>query len=176
MRPVVLSLVVGLLLAPAAATAQRDPFPFPPSFERGRVGLRVQPMTPELREHMKAPREAGVLVAQVEAGAPAERAGVRVGDVITYAGGEPVRAPHDLIHRVAHVAEGGKLALTVVRGEETLELEVSPRGHPRPDAEVWKDWMRGGLHRGLDALQRRLDELEKRLDELEGRLPEAKPT
>jgi hypothetical protein len=101
---------------------------------------------------------------------------VRVGDVVTHAGEAAVEAPHDLIVQVARVAEGGKLALRLVRDGKPLEVEVAPEGQPWPDAEAWKDWMRGGFHHGMDALQRRLDELERRLDELERRTPEAKPT
>jgi S1-C subfamily serine protease len=164
------------LLAPAAAAAQPAGMPLPPSFERGRIGLQIQPMTPELREHMKAPKEAGALVVRVEEGSPAAQAGVRVGDVVTQAGGEAVESPSDLIGRVARVPEGEKLTLGLVRDGKQLEVEVAPEGRPWPDAEAWKDWMRGGFHHGMDALQRRLDELERRLDELERRMPEARPT
>jgi S1-C subfamily serine protease len=164
------------LLAPTAAAAQPEAMPLPPSFGRGRIGLQIQPMTPELREHLKAPKEAGVLVVRVEEGSAAARAGVRVGDVVTRAGDEAVESPHDLIGRIARVPEGEKLTLGLVRDGKKLELEVTPEGRPWPDAEAWKDWMRGGFHHGVDALQRRLDELERRLDELERRMPEAKPT
>jgi S1-C subfamily serine protease len=175
MARLLLALASALLL-PAAAAAQPEGLPMPPSFERGRIGLQIQPMTPELREHMKAPREAGVLVVRVEEGSPAARAGVRVGDVVTRAGDEAVAAPHDLIARVARAPEGEKLTLGLVRDGKRLEVEVEPEGRPWPDAEAWKDWMRGGFHHGMDALQRRLDELERRIDELERRMPEAKPT
>jgi S1-C subfamily serine protease len=164
------------LLAPAAAAAPPEGMPMVPPFERGRIGLQIQPMTPELREHLKAPKEAGVLVVRVEEGSPAARAGVRVGDVITRAGEAALEAPHDLIVQVARVPEGEKLTLGLVRDGKPLEVEVAPEGRPWPDAEAWKDWMRGGFHQGMDALQRRLDELERRLDELERRMPEAKPT
>lgn len=175
MARLLVALLVALL-APAAGGAQPEAMPMPPHFERGRIGLQIQPMTPELREHLKAPKEAGVLVVRVEESSPAARAGVRVGDVVTRAGDEAVDAPHDLMARVARVPEGEKLVLGLVREGKKLELEVAPEGRPWPDAEAWKDWMRGGLHHGMDALQRRLDELERRLDELERRMPEAKPT
>jgi S1-C subfamily serine protease len=168
-------IVTTALLGSAPAAAQPEGMPLPPPFERGRIGLQIQPMTAALREHMKAPREAGVLVVEVEPGSPAAEAGVRVADVITRAGEETVATPRDLIHRVGRVPEGETLALELVREGKKIELEVKPSGSPGADAEEWKDWMRGGFHHGLDALQRRLDELERRLDELERRLPEAKP-
>lgn len=172
-----LLVVLLALLAPAAAPAQPEAgLPLPPSLERGRIGLQIQPMTPELREHLNAPRQAGVLVVRVEQDSPAGRAGVRVGDVVTRAGEDAIESPHDLIARVARVPEGEKLTLGLVRDGKKLEVEVAPEGRPWPDAEAWQDWMRGGLHRGMDALQRRLEELERRMDELERRLPEAKQT
>ena len=173
--PLHFALLCALLL-PALAAAEPEGLPLPPLFERGRLGLQVQPMTPELREHIKAPKEAGVLVVRVEESSPAAAAGVRVGDVVTKAGDETIDSPHDLVARVARVPEGERLALSLVRDGKELALEVAPAGRPWPDAEAWKDWMRGGLHHGLDALQRRLDELERRIQELERRMPEAKPT
>src|SRR5262245_51234121 len=59
-------LAAAALLAPAAARAQPEGLPLPPPSERGRLGLQIQPMTPELREYMHAPPEAGVLVVAVE--------------------------------------------------------------------------------------------------------------
>ena len=175
-RLVLACLAVTALLHPAPAGAQPERLPLPPPFERGRIGLQIQPMTAELREHMKAPREAGVLVVQVEPDAPAAAAGVRVGDVITRAGGDAVATPRDLIHRVGRVPEGEALVLEAVRDGAKIELEVKPSGKPWADAEAWKDWMRGGFQHGMEALRRRLDALERRMDELERRLPEAKPT
>src|SRR5512145_965387 len=136
---VALVALVAALLAPAAAPAQPEAgLPLPPALERGRVGLQIQPMTPELREHLKAPQEAGVLVVRVEAGSPAARAGVRVGDVVTRAGDDAIESPHDLVARVARVPEGEKLTLGLVRDGRKLEVEVAPEGRPWPDAEAWK--------------------------------------
>jgi len=175
MTRLLLALLAALVL-PAAAAAPPEGLPLPPHFERGRIGLQVQPMTPELRAHMKAPTEAGVLVVRVEEGSPGAKAGVRVGDVVTQAGQEPVESPHDLMRRVARVPEGERLVLGLVRDGQKLEVEVSPQGRPWPDVERFEEWMRGGFHHGIDALQRRLEELERRIDELERRLPAAKPT
>ena len=170
-------LAATALLAPAAALAQPEgPPALPPPYERGRLGLQIQPMTPELREYMHAPREAGVLVVAVEPDAPAAEAGVRVGDVVTRAGDAAVESPRDLMRRVGRVPKGDALELALVRDGKPLTLAVKPAGRPWADAEHWKDWMRGGAQQGFEALERRLERLERRLDELERRLPETKPT
>ncbi len=162
------------LVGPAAARSEE--LPMPHFFERGRLGIQVQAMTPELREHMKAPADAGVLVVRVEAGSPAAEAGVQVGDVVTSAGGERIDAPHSLILRVARVPAGEHLALGLVRDGSALELEVAPKGDPQPGPGAWEEWLGGGMRHGADALRKRLDALERRMDELEKRLPGAKAT
>jgi len=170
--------ILGLtgLLTPLNSSAQPEAFPHPPSFEGGRLGIRVLPMTPELREHMKAPRDAGVLVSQVEGDSPADAAGIRVGDVLTHAGGEEIAAPAELVFQVARLAEHGVLRVRLVREGETLERSVRVRGRPWPDTGAWRDWLQDRGQEGLDALKRRLDELERRLDELERRAPEPRST
>ena len=170
------ALVLWLVLLGAAGPAAAQPAGSAalPLEWRGRIGLQVQPMTPELREHLKAPPEVGVLVVRVEPDSAAAEAGVRVGDIVTRAGGEAVATPHDLIQRVGRVPEGERLALELVRDGEAVKLEVAPRGAAFPgDVE---GWMRGGMRHGIDALERRLEELERRLEQLENRLPAPKPT
>jgi S1-C subfamily serine protease len=161
-----LALLFGLATAAQAGAEGRG---MPPRFERGRIGVQVQPMTPELREHLKAPRDLGVLVVRVEDGSPAAEAGVRVGDVLTSAGGDGVDSPHDLVARVAGVPEGEKLPLELVRDGEKLALEVAPEGAPS-DLESFERFMPGGFHHGRQMLERRIEELERRLEALEKRL------
>ena len=163
-----------LLALARPASAGPEGMPVPPPEARGRIGIQVQPMTPELREHMKAPSDAGVLVVRVEPGSPAAAAGVEVGDVVTRAGGEAVDDPHDLISRVAQVPEGKKIALELVRDGKTRKLDVAPQGAPLA-AEGFEHLFPGGFHHGMEALDQRLDAIERRLDELEHRTPAAKP-
>ena len=61
---------------------------------------------------------------QVEEGSPAERAGLERGDLIAAAAGQAVDGV-DALYAALDSASGGKLPLTVVRGTEERELEVS---------------------------------------------------
>jgi S1-C subfamily serine protease len=85
--------VAGLAAAPASAVAgpSNDPWSvtqsrtvekFEWSTSKGRLGVMVMSLTPELRKHFGAPDDRGVLVAHVEPDTPAAKAGVEVGDVI----------------------------------------------------------------------------------------------
>jgi predicted metalloprotease with PDZ domain len=129
-------------------------------------------MTPELREHFKGPRDAGVLVTRIEPESSAATAGLRVGDIILSAAGEPIRAPFDLVQAVARVEENKALELKILRGGNQQDLSVKPKGRPTPwaDPEHWGDWIEKRFHRSGDALRQRLEELERRLEQFERRL------
>jgi hypothetical protein len=173
------SVPLALLLAAgcASATWAEPPNwifdqPFMP--QRGRIGVQVQPMTAELREHFKAPPDSGLLVTHVDPERPAARGGVHVGDVIVMANGEPIRQPFDLVKAVGRVPAGQTLELRIVRDKEERTLTVKPEGEAAPwvDPEGWKEWMEQGMRRGSEQLRHRLEELERRLEELERKLEE----
>src|SRR5262245_342061 len=66
--------------------------------ERGpRMGVELLELTPELRVFFGAPEDSGLLVSRVESGSPAERAGIRVGDVIYRAAGEQIEEVDQLV-------------------------------------------------------------------------------
>jgi membrane-associated protease RseP (regulator of RpoE activity) len=168
---------------------------FPEHGRQGRIGVRLLEMTPELRAHYGAPREAGVLVAGVEKESPASKAGIQVGDIITRAGEDRVESAADLSRAVRHAKAGDTIKLEVsrdrvskqltVKVEErrTSELDLGDLGRDigreigrhawvfrdRPvirDRHVIRD-----LPEFRDRLQERIDELEKRLRDLEKKLP-----
>ena len=139
---------------------------------QGRLGVRIQGLTPELREFFQAPQDRGVLVAGMEESGRGAKAGLAVGDVILEAGGRALKRPYDLIRAVGRVPAGESLELHVVRGGEELSLEVEPEGEAASwvDPEFWGDWMRrGALHLG-DELRRQLKDIERRLEKLEKHL------
>jgi predicted metalloprotease with PDZ domain len=140
----------------------------------GRIGVQVQPMTPELREHFKAPPDRGLLVTRLEPGRPAEQAGVKVGDVIVEAGGEAQRRTWDLVRVVGRAPEGQKLRLRIVRDGKTRTVEVVPRGPatPWPDAQGISEWLERGMQMGSEELRHHLREIERRLEELEKQIDE----
>jgi membrane-associated protease RseP (regulator of RpoE activity) len=169
-------LLIGLLALGVAAEAAAQP----PSWmldnqfmpHRGRIGIRMQPMTQELRVFFEVPSDRGVLVSEVEVDRPAAAAGIQVGDVVISANGAAVREPYDLVKAVARVPAGKKLTLEVVRKGEELMFEVEPEGGPVPwaDMESWRDWLGRQMREGGEQVRERLHELEERLKELERRL------
>ena len=88
------------------------------------IGVAPASVAQALRASVGLPPRDGVLVRQVVAGGAADRAGVRTGDLITAADGEPV-TDVDALHRVLdRHAAGTSVALHLVRGNDELDVEV----------------------------------------------------
>jgi S1-C subfamily serine protease len=68
----------------------------------------------------------GVRVASVAANSPAQRAGLRQGDVVVAANGQPMLEPSQLVAAVERVGVGGRLSLSVNRQGSLLNLDVVP--------------------------------------------------
>jgi serine protease Do len=94
------------------------------SIGKGRLGIVLMGLTPELRTHFAAPRTAGVLVARVDADSPAAKAGVRVGDVLTKTNNQSLDDVGDVRAAIATAKKGDMVELTVIRDRKPLSLEV----------------------------------------------------
>jgi S1-C subfamily serine protease len=90
-----------------------------------RLGVAVAPghVARHLRRAVGLPDREGVLVRGVEEASPAEKAGIREGDLIVSAGGSPVEDP-DALHLALSRAGTGKLDIGLVRGVEELTVKV----------------------------------------------------
>jgi serine protease Do len=88
-----------------------------------RVGFEGEMLTPQLAEYFGV--KDGVLVRMVASRTPAERAGLKAGDVVTKVNGTPVTSPRE-ISSLVHMARNGKVALTIVRNkrEQVLNVEM----------------------------------------------------
>jgi S1-C subfamily serine protease len=71
-------------------------------------------------------QDSGVVVISVEEGSPAQRAGLREGDVIVTLDGKPVAGVDDLQRLLTDARVGVSSSLTIVRHTEKLELKVVP--------------------------------------------------
>ncbi len=156
---------------------------------RGFLGVRLLEITPELRAHFGAPRGAGVLVSDVEAGTPAAKAGLEVGDVITAVDGERVGWAGEVSRAVGRKKGGETVQIDVVRSRASRKLSVTieeRKGHERSiDLGDLGDHLRRhawemrdldkahpllGDFEDLSRMRKRMEDLEKRMSELEKRL------
>jgi S1-C subfamily serine protease len=99
---------------------------------RGWIGVGGQ--NAKLRRHLvrrhELVRESGVLVLSVEKGSPAERTGLRDGDIIVSLAGRPVAGVDDLHKLLTGNAVGVRVPIAVLRNSEHLVLEVEPVTRP----------------------------------------------
>jgi len=92
---------------------------------RGYIGAYLQPMTPELSRAFKLQNSNGTVITSLEAGGPAEKAGLKPGDVVTAVNGEPVVDSTALRLRVSRTAPGNTLKFTVQRPEGPSDISVT---------------------------------------------------
>jgi serine protease Do len=93
---------------------------------RGWMGVSVQPLTSELANSFGAGDDSGVLVADVVDGSPAEKGGLKSGDIILEFNGKRVAAPGDLQRAVGLTGPGSTARLKVLRdrAERTVEIRI----------------------------------------------------
>jgi len=91
---------------------------------RGRIGVQIGEVTKDVAESLGLPRPQGALVARVEPGSPAEKAGVEAGDIITNFNGTVIEKSGDLPRLVGNTKPGSKSTLTVLRKGNKRDLPV----------------------------------------------------
>lgn len=92
---------------------------------RGWLGVSIQQVTPDLATSLGLDKSAGALVSSVADGSPAEKAGIKVGDVIIAYNEEPIKHSSELPILVARTDVGKSVPLKVFRGKDELQLTVT---------------------------------------------------
>jgi len=96
---------------------------------RARIGIERQAqheeISPELAAALDLPVDAGALVRAVAAGSPAEAAGVQAGDIVTEVNGVTVDFDRPLVDLLKDLEPGAPLEITILRGDETLRLNLT---------------------------------------------------
>ena len=107
---------------------------------RGYLGVEVQAVTREIQESMSLPDRNCVLIGAVVEGGPADQAGIQEGDVITAVNGQAAEGLNDFRFRVSSNEPGQTVRLTVLRGGNRSEVQVTL-------GELPKEFQPRGAHR-----------------------------
>lgn len=91
---------------------------------RGRIGVQIDQVSKDVAESIGLGKAQGALVRGVEAGAPADKAGLEAGDIITKFDGKQIEKSTDLPRMVGNVKPGTKSVVTVFRRGNTREFSV----------------------------------------------------
>ncbi|NWG39233.1 MAG: Do family serine endopeptidase [Hydrogenophilaceae bacterium] len=100
------------------------------SVTRGWVGIEVQDLSPELAESFELSGTSGALIAGVLKGGPADRAGVKPGDVLMKVNGNQVVDSSSLLNLIAALKPGEQAMLTVARKRQVMEFSVKVEKRP----------------------------------------------
>ncbi|NIM91677.1 MAG: Do family serine endopeptidase [Candidatus Aminicenantes bacterium] len=111
---------------------------------RGYLGVGIQPVTDDVKKSLNLSSKKGALVASVEPGFPAEKAGLERYDVIIEVNGQPIEDGNDLRFKIADIEPGTKVNIKVIRdGKEksfTVRItEKSPVEEMEPETPSGKD-------------------------------------
>jgi len=98
--------------------------------ERGFLGVNIQDLTPKLAQQFKMDAAKGALVSGVSPDSPADKAGVKSGDVITDFNGKPVTDSRHLKLQVGSTTPGAAVPMNVLRDGKTVTLTVTVKELP----------------------------------------------
>jgi serine protease Do len=101
------------------------------TLQRGYLGIIANTVAipQELSEQAGLEQDTGVMIFSVEAGSPARKAGLAMGDVLVKLNGKPVNDFYDLPRLLAEDVIGKETKLTIIRRENLLEITIVPTTH-----------------------------------------------
>ena len=97
---------------------------------RGWIGVEAREITPEMGESFRLGATTGVLIEGVLRGGPAERAGLKPGDILVAIEGKPVKDPNAMLNLVAALVPGKPASIRLHRDNKDVELQVAVGKRP----------------------------------------------
>lgn len=101
------------------------------SVVRGWIGVEVQDITPELAQSFNLPKAGGVVIAGVLRSGPADRAGIKPGDILAEIDDKPVSDSASMLNLIAALQPGKIATLKVLRNQTMAQLRVSIGKRPK---------------------------------------------
>jgi Do/DeqQ family serine protease len=92
------------------------------SVKRGQLGVSMYTVTPDIAHSLGLPNATGALVSQVVGGSPADKAGIRSGDVITSVNGQPVKSNSELRNAIGLLRVGDRVEVGLVRDGKPVRV------------------------------------------------------
>ena len=94
--------------------------------KRGRIGVAIQDLTPDIAQALGTTHTQGAVIARVEQGSPADRAGLRTHDLVVAVNGVPIHTGAELKNRVGLSKVGDAVDLTIIRAgsERTVAVRI----------------------------------------------------
>lgn len=126
------SLGIGFAIPVSTAKQVMESIISTGSVTRGWIGVEPQDMTPEIAESFGLDAKEGALIAAVVQGGPADKAGVKPGDVLASVDGQPITDTTALLNAIAQLKPGVDIKMKVIRRGKPAELTVTIGKRPPP--------------------------------------------
>jgi len=126
------SLGIGFAIPVSTAKQVMESIISTGSVTRGWIGVEPQDMTPEIAESFGLEAKEGALIAAVVQGGPADKAGVKPGDVLISVDGQAISDTTALLNAIAQLKPGAEAKMKVVRRGKPAELTVMIGKRPPP--------------------------------------------
>ena len=98
---------------------------------RGWLGVSMQDMTQELAESFGLEEPSGALIASVLKDGPADKAGIRAGDILVAIAGKALKNSSEMLNVVAALAPGETVTVTVIRNKQEKSIPIKVGVRPR---------------------------------------------
>ena len=102
---------------------------------RGWVGIGLQDLTPEIAESLKLPKMEGAVITEVVNGSPADKGGIKPGDVLVGIENTPVKDYTSTLNLISALKPGAIATLKIAREKQIVDVRVSVGTRPRPKRE-----------------------------------------
>ena len=126
------SMGIGFAIPATLAHQVMDQIAIHGNVTRGWIGIEAQDITPELAESFKLKLVQGALVAGVMRGGPADRAGLRAGDILLTIENKPISDTGSMLNLIAALTPNQKATLKIARAEQTMNVVVLISRRPKP--------------------------------------------
>lgn len=91
------------------------------------IGIALDNISEEEQKELGLKNQDGALVRQVVRGAPADKAGLRVMDVVVEIDGKPIKTPQDLVNYVRTASIGKRVEIKIIRNKNEIKASIVPR-------------------------------------------------
>jgi serine protease DegQ len=129
------SLGIGFAIPTSTAKKVMEQIIQSGSVTRGWVGIAVQELTPELLESFKLKDTQGVLIAEVVRGSPADRAGIKAGDILVSIDGKTLADSTAMLETISALLPGKVALLKLLRNQSEIAVQVKVGKRPRPKSQ-----------------------------------------
>jgi serine protease DegQ len=126
------SMGIGFAIPATLAHQVMDQIAIHGNVTRGWIGIEAQDITPELAESFKLKLVQGALIAGVMRGGPADRAGLRAGDILLTIENKPISDTGSMLNLIAALTPNQKATLKIARAEQTMNVVVLIGRRPKP--------------------------------------------